>query len=190
MMMKRRLEMMIRFAFNEKKTTQAAAFLINEGGGKINYTKLIKLLYLADRKALNEWERPISGDSYVAMRNGPVLSTTYDLINYPDDSYWHRHIKRDEYDVALFDDPGTSSLTKNELKVLKTTSDEHKYHDWRDMIQFCHDCCDEWQHPGNTSIPIHIEDIFKVLEKTDREIEIIEDDISTINYAKLIFGIA
>jgi hypothetical protein len=182
---------MIRLTFNEKKTTQAAAFLIKQSGKNLNYTKLIKLLYLADREAFNKWERSISGDSYVSMKRGPVLSNTYDLINYPDDSYWHRHIRRDEYDVLLSDDPGSSSLTPNEIIILQAIWDEHKDHDWKDMIKFCHECCGEWQHPdGDTSIPIRIEDMLKALDKTEREIEIIEDEIAALNYVKRLFKAA
>lgn len=44
--------MIMNFNFNERSSTQAAAFLIRRNGDKLNYMKLIKLLYLADRAAL------------------------------------------------------------------------------------------------------------------------------------------
>jgi hypothetical protein len=181
---------MIHFKFNEKKVTQAAAFLIKQAGNTLNYTKLIKLLYLADRKALKTWERTISGDSYYSMKKGPVLSNTLDLIHYPDNSFWHKHITTSGYDVILSADPGTTLLQPNEIKFLKSLSDEHKNRDWKAMIKYCHDCCDEWQHPGDTAIPLQVEDILRTLNKTAREIEIIEDDVSTLNYAKKIFQVA
>jgi hypothetical protein len=40
---------MIRFICNEIKTTQDAALFLKLNGGKMNYMKLIKLMYLADR---------------------------------------------------------------------------------------------------------------------------------------------
>ena len=43
---------------------------------------LIKLLYLADRKALLESGYTITGDGMVSMPLGPVLSTIYDWIQY------------------------------------------------------------------------------------------------------------
>ena len=46
----------------------------------MEYIKLIKLMYLVDRAALNERGWPISTDVYVSMAHGPVLSRTYDLI--------------------------------------------------------------------------------------------------------------
>ena len=61
---------MITFKFNEKKTTQVAALFIKKHGRPLNYTKLIKLLYLTDREALSRWERPLTGDSYVINAKG------------------------------------------------------------------------------------------------------------------------
>lgn len=43
------------------------------------YTAL-KILYFADKIHLNEYGRLITGDRYVAMRNGPVPSASYDIV--------------------------------------------------------------------------------------------------------------
>ena len=178
---------MIRFKFDEKKTAQAAALLIQKSGGTLNYTKLIKMLYLADREALKLWERPISGDSYFSLPHGPILSETLDLINHPGNSFWHKHISKKDYDVAVLKDPKTNLLTKNEIDALNSIFELYKDKTWQQMINICHTRCSEWEHPGNTSIPIYIEDILKALNKTDREIEIIDDEISSLNYAKQLF---
>ncbi len=66
--------------FDEQKVTEAAAFLLELRGGRMHYIKLLKLLYLADRKAFAQWGIPISNDNYVAMDNGPVPSQTYNLV--------------------------------------------------------------------------------------------------------------
>lgn len=79
--------------FNEKKAIQIAAVFVKRVG-VINYVKLIKLMYLSDRKALLNWERPITGDSYLSMNKGPVLSRTLNLIkeNQPSESLWAEFI--------------------------------------------------------------------------------------------------
>jgi len=46
----------------------------------MSYLKLIKLLYIIDREALLRWGRPLTGDRYVSMDHGPVLSQTLNLI--------------------------------------------------------------------------------------------------------------
>jgi uncharacterized phage-associated protein len=46
----------------------------------MSFLKLIKLMYLADRRALLEQGRSITFDRYVSMDHGAVLSQTYNLI--------------------------------------------------------------------------------------------------------------
>jgi uncharacterized phage-associated protein len=179
---------MIRFRFNEKKTTQVAAILIAKHGGEVNYTKLIKLLYLVDREALARWHRPVTGDHYVSMKNGPVLSRTYDLINYaPDPDFttvWYDYIEKKAFDVALKKTPATDELSKAELNLLEEIYERYKNKDWREMIRVCHDICTEWKHPGDTSVPIRVNDILSELRKTREEIADLEEEITNINYVK------
>src|SRR5437879_5045314 len=66
--------------FDEVKATEATALFLALRGGQMHYMKLIKLLYMADRIALQRWGIPITTDSYVSMDHGPVVSNIYDLI--------------------------------------------------------------------------------------------------------------
>jgi hypothetical protein len=177
---------MISFKFNEKKTTQIVALFIKKHGERLNYTKLIKLLYLTDREALSRWERSLTGDSYVSMPKGPVLSRTYDLINYEPDpngkSYWYEFISKSIYDVSLAKDPGIDELSKRELDLIDEIFECYKDKTWGQMIDICHDCCHEWEHPSDTSIPLQIEDILRELKKTEKEIELINEETSNLKY--------
>ena len=67
--------------FNEKRTAQAAAFMLHSAGGRLPLLKLMKLLYLAERESLRLFGEPISGDKLVSMPHGPVLSKTLDMMN-------------------------------------------------------------------------------------------------------------
>lgn len=53
--------------FDEKATSLMVYSFVDKAGGMLNYTKLIKLLYLTDRKLLEKNEAPMSGEIYVAM---------------------------------------------------------------------------------------------------------------------------
>ena len=44
----------------------------------MSYMRLLKLLYLAERKSLAETGRPILGDRTIAMQQGPVMEATGD----------------------------------------------------------------------------------------------------------------
>jgi hypothetical protein len=178
------------FRFNEKKTTQVAALFIKKHGGTLNYTKLIKLLYLADRESLRQWNRPITGDDYVSMGKGPVLSKTYDLINYEPDPkfppFWHTCIKKEAYDVSLLADPGHNELNKAESDIIEEIYLQFKDNDWRDMIRICHDICPEWRDPGRSTLPISIRSIFRIFQRSEEEIKAIEADVDDIQYVQTI----
>ena len=68
--------------YREDGSTQAAARLLKRAGGPMSHMKLIKLLYLADRRALVRWGRPITCDWYVSMPQGPVPSFTLDRCSF------------------------------------------------------------------------------------------------------------
>ena len=181
---------MISFKFNEKKATQVASLFIEKEGKKINYMKLIKLLYFTDRQALLNWERPLTGDRYVSMPKGPVLSNILDIINYGedpnDDSYWCKFIdKYSKYEVQLVNTPEQDELSRREIKLIDEIYKEFgEFNEW-DLVRMSHDILPEWDEEAeknNTSIPISINNILHVEGKTEEEIKEIEDEVETLNY--------
>lgn len=68
------------FPFDADKTVAAAAIFVRETGETM-YT-VLKMLYLADRLHLEKFGRPITGDSYFAMKEGPAGTETYDLMKF------------------------------------------------------------------------------------------------------------
>ena len=68
---------------NRQKILEAIVFLVSEADRlkKIaSQYDIVKSVFLADRKHLNEFGRPITFDRYVAMKHGPVPSTVYDFL--------------------------------------------------------------------------------------------------------------
>ncbi len=127
--------------FNPSKTIQAAAYLLKlEPGKRTNYMRLLKLLYLADRKSLELRHTPLCGDTPYAMERGPVPSTTLDMIkgNDPESPRWAHFIAKIGYDVRLVEDPGNLELTRAELKILNELSEEFRDKDEWDMVNWCH----------------------------------------------------
>jgi len=67
--------------FNYKKAVQALNYLACKCEGReLNKMKAIKLIWLSDRFHLRKYGRTITGDVYFALPNGPVCSTTRDLL--------------------------------------------------------------------------------------------------------------
>ncbi|MBI9056824.1 MAG: SocA family protein [Labilibaculum sp.] len=67
------------FPFDENKAVATVLFILQERG-KIGRHELFKILYFADQKHLAQYGRPVIGDRYIAMKNGPVPSKIYDAI--------------------------------------------------------------------------------------------------------------
>lgn len=75
---------------------QAIYFILKNSRSKVlDKIKIIKLLYLADKYHLLLYGRTITNDSYFAMENGPVGSTSLNVLSFNDIS-----LSGDEYKYA------------------------------------------------------------------------------------------
>jgi hypothetical protein len=140
---------------------------------------LIKLLYYADRKAILEFGRPITGDQMTSMDWGPVLSDILDYVRGRQNPgpNWQEYIsqRRSDYTVAVLKaSPETDTLSKYELDVLVEID---KAHGWKDRFDFSAEShrLPEWTDPNGSSIPIDIEDILRSERNSDREIADVTD---------------
>lgn len=167
-----------------RKLIQVVSYMIDKYDGRLNYTKLIKLLYLADRKALDETDATITGDTYASMRRGVVLSQLYDLIKGKGEAEkqreWEHFFKTQENElIRLIPTRDIELLSEQETETLDLIdSDFHSYL-YTDMINFIHDNCSEWEHLKRSSKPLEKEVILKTLGRTDSQIkEILEEEES------------
>ena len=164
---------MIRFSFNIVKATQAAAYLLALNNGKLNYTKLIKLLFIADRRAIEKWNNVITTDTHYIMDCGQVGTHVYNEIKNEDDlhsdDYWHQFIEKNDFEVRLIKNPGNDFLSKREMDELAAIDKEFKKYSYGKMIDYCHDHFSEWHDPKGSSEILHIETIIDNIYKTDEE---------------------
>jgi uncharacterized phage-associated protein len=166
---------MIQFTFNERKAAQAAAHLLRRHGGRMPYISLLKLLYLADREKLLRKGSVITGDRFVAMPKGPVLSIIYDLISGGSEdpsSPWFQYVSPPEaYSVALAAGApdATDELSKFELGILDEIDRRWGGLDKWALVKLTHDL-PEWVDPQGSSMPIDPADILRHLSVPDSEI--------------------
>lgn len=178
--------------YREDKAAQAAARLLTLAGGTLNHMKLIKLLYLADRRALLDYGRPITFDWYVSMPHGPVLSFTLDKINdaAPPDgtSYWHRLIsERRDHEVTLLGEPPRDQLSQAEEAVLDRIWQEYgKMSQW-ELRDFSHSL-PEWRDPHGSSLPIEIRDILLAEGFTEDDAREVLDTLKAEEFAARLSG--
>ena len=69
-----------KFDVDKEKTINSILFVLDNLGGKCDFHKIFKILYFADQKHLALYGTPITGDSYIAMKYGPVPFNTYDIL--------------------------------------------------------------------------------------------------------------
>ena len=161
------------FLFDEKKLTQTTIFfLLRSSSKKINILKLMKLLYLSERKSFEMFHTPIIGDSLVSMNKGPVLSLTLERINHGRrrKTYWDKFISdRANNDIALKNvadiknDDDLLELSDNDIAVLKQIWFEFGSKNEWELVDYTHDHCAEWCNPGSSMLPISYADLFKAL---------------------------
>ncbi|MCE5271406.1 SocA family protein [bacterium] len=184
---------MIRSRFDFEKTLQMACRFIQNNGGGLNYTKLLKLMYLADRDSLKTIERPISGDRFYSLPKGPILSNVYELIKNQVlqeeiQSVWNAHIIKRKYDLFITKNPGTDELSEFEINLIDKLSFQFARYTLGEMIQYCHDNIPEWKDPGSSCEPIREEDILSAVGKRKEEIESIREEIESVEALNDVLG--
>jgi len=175
----------VHLSFNQKKTTQAAARFLRLANGRMNYMKLLKLLYLTDRGALLRWGRPVSGDKYFLMRLGPVLSGVHDLITEvpcpTDEDFWTRYISPpSNYEVQLKADPGNEELSRAEENLIDEIFAAYGHYEPFDLVDLLHKTLPEWKEIKSGRIPLEYREILQVGGMSPEAIEEIESELDSL----------
>ena len=71
----------MRTQFDAEKAVEAILYIANRLESPTFHT-ISKVFYFADKEHITRYGRFITGDDYVAMKNGPVPSATYDILKY------------------------------------------------------------------------------------------------------------
>ena len=145
---------MITFTFGFAKTVQAAGVVLREHHGRMEYLRLLKILYIADRELLAETGRTLTGDRAVAMKNGPVLSEVYDLIKGQTAraGEWDASVRTEKYEVVLREPVSLGKLTKAEVNKLRELCDRYRDTNSYDLSELTHDFT-EWSEVFDAKNP-------------------------------------
>lgn len=180
------------FEFNQTKAIQAVAFLLKQKHptNSDNFMRVLKLLYFADRKSIEETGSPITGDRFVAMEHGPTLSHLVDLVNQRtfNNSEWDEYIEKDEYEIRLIKDPGNGKLCRYEIDLLKSIWEENReLGEWE--VAMKSEKLPEWvkNNPGSSSCFIPLSDLLDAIGKSGWLKEILESAAESAE-ARHLFG--
>ena len=117
-------------AFDSRKALEALLYL-TEKAPQPSFHSVSKLFYFADKLHLQRYGRLISGDSYIAMKHGPVPSAIYDMMKAPtgrvslpnsDEIVGSLEVRNKWYLVALRE-PSLDLLSASEVECLQESVD-------------------------------------------------------------------
>ena len=140
--------------FKERKAAQVTRLFMRCNGDKSFSTrKLLKLIYLVDRKALELWGFPVTYDTPKNLPyEGLMPGHTYDLIDPPKKksnalsmfrpglSYWYHYFRRSNeghYTIPTELNPGTADLSRAEIELVENIFDQFGYKTDKQLDDYC-----------------------------------------------------
>jgi uncharacterized phage-associated protein len=185
--------------FDERKAAQAAAFLLFKGKGRLALLKLMKLMYLSERLSLGRYGDTITGDDFVSMKNGPVLSMLLNHLNgfvKSSADGWDKWIADRSDNVIALRDPSMIrtpeedllALSETDLECLNEVWSEFGHWDSWKLVDYTHsEACPEWQDPGNSSRPIPPARLLRAVGYKPAEVEALTKRLHAQRYISAAF---
>lgn len=185
----------MRFRFNQHKALEAAGVVFKaDDVRRMNYMRLLKLLYLADRRCVQRAARPITGDRVYAMERGPVLSEILHLIKQQHDAFpeWDACFQRRHFDLEMIKEPRLASLSRFEIEILQETAEEHREHDEWALVDIVHQL-DEYKKNDPRKLKdtkrllIPMEDVFEAVGRA-ADIAAVYEDLAAESILDKVLG--
>lgn len=172
--------------FDSAKAAQVAAFFVAREP-HIEKLKLIKLVYLAERRALSQYGRPMLYDEFYSLKDGPICSSTLNGINGElDASTWSSLIALDSngrnvHPVREVGRDDLDEVSDAEMDVLESVWAEFKDFTSSQIRNWTHKHCPEYTEVEKGRVPISYADVLKALG--DDYASAIESDITAARRA-------
>ncbi len=136
----------IKFNFNINKSISAIGFILSKLNGKTDFHKIFKIMYFADQKHLVDYARPITGDYFIAMENGPVPSTIYDSfkairhnISLDTNIFNEFFSVENKFYISLKNKTDDNYLSKSDIECLQESINENKNLTFDQLTEKSHD---------------------------------------------------
>lgn len=159
--------------------------------------KLVKLLYLSDRASFAKTGGSLTGDRMVSMPYGPVLSTTYNVMNgegprvaggwdcWISDRMGHRVALHEHCNVAR---EKLTELSDADIALIEGVCAEFgRLGSW-ELSEYTHKHCPEWEDPHGSSYPITYRKLFRALGKDETEADSLAEFAQADDEVDLLFS--
>jgi len=161
----------IKFNFDVEKAVESILYLAYRVSSP-TYMLIAKLLYFADKTSLEEYGRFITGDTYVAMKHGPVPSETYNLMKAGNDGDQYGFTVENNHHIKPLRDANTDLLSDSDIICLDKILKAYAHFPTWYIREISHD--DLWEEfwekateQGKASTPIPVEKIVETFDDAD-----------------------
>ena len=163
----------LRFRFDLNRAIQAAGVVLRDRG-PMDRIRLMKILYIASRTAIEKTGKPIIGGRLSALDDGPLHSDVYSQIKGDaNDLEWRKFFQNSGHTVSLKTDcdPGRLDLSPFEIDELNIAADWAEKFETFELSRETHKF-PEWKNnepaPGSSK-PIPVEDVLDALGITGED---------------------
>ncbi len=172
-------------------SVHSVLYILDKLGGKGDFHKIFKILYFADQKHLTRFGAFFTDDQYVAMKNGPVPSMTYDILkalrgqglhSNDQDKFKKYFNLLDSYNVESSVKPDLDELSESAIQCLNESISENKKYNFDELTELSHDLA--WEKTGR-DCEINVEYIAEAGGANPSMIEYIKTNIEN-QQAKLV----
>ena len=165
----------IQMRFDERKTINSVLYIAERLQRK-DFHKIFKLLYFSDREHLNIYGRTITGDTYIAMSDGPVPSNLYDIFKsvrgdgyYKDDGKFGQYFSIVDWDLVKTKvQPDLKELSQTDIKCIDNSLRIFGAMSWDEIREKSHDYA--WRN----TIPNRAIDFSNIIREIGGEDDYIE----------------
>jgi len=139
-------------AVNYKKIFQTLNYFAIKEDGTINRLKALKLIWLSDRLHLRLYGRTITGDTYYALKNGPVPSMAKNFselnLTYLEDSEYEYGkniiLPIGKYDFKSLCEIEKKVFSQSDLTVMDAVLSDFGNKEWEELTELSHNF-PEWK---------------------------------------------
>ncbi len=171
--------------FNESKAINAVLY-ISKNLKRKDFHKIFKIFYFSDRDHISAYGRSITGDTYIAMTDGPVPSKLYDIFKsvrgdgyFKDEGKFSSKFTIENWDLIVpFEEPNMKVLSNTDLECINNALNLYGEMSWDEIREKSHDYA--WRNTVLNS-PISFDNMVIETGNDESYVDYLKEQIRTAN---------
>lgn len=142
--------------------------------------KIFKILWFADLSHLKKYGRTITGDTYIAMNNGPVPSVLYDEMKAnpgPDDAFFRFDKEKEKGFIKPLKSVNEDYLSQTDVEELQASFDTYKDNSFDELTDLSHRHAWTSARSAGPNTSIRIDEILDEIDADDELRQYVKEDV-------------